>query len=237
VVNHDQRSGNYALRVANPPGTSEQTITGLTPSTTYVFSGWGKVATAGEPICLGYKWYGGSQWTACPNTTSYMHVSNLFTTGATDTPPPTDTPTPAPTVPAGTNLLTNPGFETGSLPPWTLATGNGGVTLSFPRSGSYSGYVGTGVGRIEQTVTGLKPNTTYDLAAWIKLASGADSVRVGVKDYGGADSYESATSTSYTQVSLEFTTGGSNTSATVNLYQPDSGESYAWSDDWSLTAQ
>jgi hypothetical protein len=60
-------------------------------------------------------------------------------------------------------------------------------------------------------------------------------VRLGVKDYGGADSYKESTSTSWSDQTLSFATGPTNTSATVYAFKPTTG-GYAFVDDIMMDA-
>src|SRR5436190_18320426 len=66
----------------------------------------------------------------------------------------------------GTTLIVNPGFETGVLSPWTLATGNAGPPQARIPAGTCAGHVGTSLGRVEQVINGLSPNTAYTLCGW-----------------------------------------------------------------------
>lgn len=147
---------------------------------------------------------------------------------------PTSTPTATPTSGGGggTNLIVNPGFETGSLSPW--ASWNNSVQANNARTGTYSMRVGTAEGSGEQVVTGLQPNTTYVLSGWVKTSATSVTANVGVKNFGGSQIFSGSTSTSYTQRSVTFTTGASNTSATVYCYKPTT-TGYIYCDDMSLT--
>jgi hypothetical protein len=65
----------------------EQVVSGLTPNTIYVFSGWGEVASSGDTVVFGVKEYGGGsgQLTSEVNSISYTHASITFTTGSSST--------------------------------------------------------------------------------------------------------------------------------------------------------
>jgi beta-glucanase (GH16 family) len=141
----------------------------------------------------------------------------------------TTTPPPAPTA-----LLQNPGFETGSLSPWT-SWGNNSVVTSGQRSGSRA-VMAWWNSTVEQVVTGLTPNTTYTFRGWGKVDAAGISARLSVKDHGGAQVYSPnfTSTTGYTQSSVTFTTGSSSTSARVVFLAPTNGG--AWGDDFTLTA-
>ncbi|MBC2174597.1 toxin Cry1Ac domain D-VI-related protein [Listeria booriae] len=71
---------------------------------------------------------------------------------------------------------------------------------------------------VEQTITGLLPNTTYTVSTYGKVENGA-RLSVGVKSYGGVQANAFVTSTDYGQGTLTFTTGATNTSAIIFLSQ------------------
>ncbi|MFG3343991.1 carbohydrate binding domain-containing protein [Streptomyces sp. NPDC048018] len=115
-------------------------------------------------------------------------------------------PTPA----QAANLLTDPGFESGTLSGWTCTGGLGSV-VSTPVHGGAKALAGAAsasdVAKCAQTVA-VQPNTPYTLSGWVRGAY----VYLGV-DGGGSTWTPSAGS--YQQLSLSFTTGASQTSATV----------------------
>ncbi|WP_410588037.1 chitinase [Amycolatopsis sp. lyj-23] len=108
------------------------------------------------------------------------------------------------------NLLSNPGFEAGSLSGWTCA--NSAVVSTPAHSGSYA-LAGTPVGadyaQCSQSVS-VQPNTTYSLSAWVR----GNPVYLGVT---GGPSTWSGNSSAYNQLSLTFTTGNQ-TSAQLYLH-------------------
>ena len=108
------------------------------------------------------------------------------------------------------NLLTNPGFETGSLSGWSCSGGS--VVTSPVRSGSYALAATASASdhaRCAQTVT-VQPGTTYTVSAWVR----GNPVYLGVT--GGASTWTAAGA--YTQLSLSFTTGAAQTSAELYLH-------------------
>ncbi|MFJ2240523.1 carbohydrate binding domain-containing protein [Streptomyces sp. NPDC087859] len=108
------------------------------------------------------------------------------------------------------NVLTNPGFESGALSPWSC-TGNLGSVVSSPvRAGSkaLAGAVSSSdIAKCSQTVA-VRPNTAYTLSGWVR----GSYVYLGVD--GGSSTWTSSPS-AYSQLSVSFTTGASQTSATV----------------------
>jgi hypothetical protein len=111
------------------------------------------------------------------------------------------------------NVLTNPGFESGNLSPWTC-TGNLGSVVSSPVHGgtkSLQGAVSSSDNaQCSQTVA-VQPNTTYNLSGWVR----GSYVYLGVN--GGSSTWTSSPS-AYSQLTTSFTTGASQTSATVYVH-------------------
>jgi chitinase len=104
------------------------------------------------------------------------------------------------------NLLTNAGFESGSLSGWSCSGGS--VVTSPVHSGSYA-LSATDYGRCTQTVT-VRPSTTYTVSAWVR----GNPVYLGVT--GGPSTW--AAPSAYQQLSLTFTSGASQTSAELYLH-------------------
>ncbi|EOO65536.1 hypothetical protein IKE_03439 [Bacillus cereus VD196] len=71
---------------------------------------------------------------------------------------------------------------------------------------------------IEQVVTGLEPNTSYELTLYAKTENG-ERVSIGVKNTGMANVSAAISSTDYTQANLRFKTGPNATTATVYVYK------------------
>ncbi|MEV7145767.1 carbohydrate binding domain-containing protein [Streptomyces sp. NPDC093084] len=111
------------------------------------------------------------------------------------------------------NVLTNPGFESGSLSPWSC-TGNLGSVVSSPVHGGSKALAGavssSDTAQCAQTVA-VQPNTTYSLSGWVR----GSYVYLGVT--GGASTWTSSPS-QYSQLSVSFTTGASQTSAQIYVH-------------------
>ncbi|RPE40112.1 hypothetical protein EDD90_3142 [Streptomyces sp. Ag109_O5-1] len=71
------------------------------------------------------------------------------------------------------------------------------------------------------------------LVGWTKVATAGEEVAVGVKSFGGTETYLRGSTTSYTQQPIFFTTGVSTTSAGVYCYK-NSGSAAGYCDDYSL---
>jgi hypothetical protein len=234
VVAATTHSGSYSGKVGYGSSIA-QTVTGLSPNTTYTFTSWFKVDTAGQVVYMGVNNHGGSSTSNYNNSTTYAQKTLTFTTGATNTSANifvyqsgsgfaycddlvlSDG--------GGVNLLANPGFETGDLSGWTTSYGTRSVAVATTHSGSYSGKVGYG-SSIAQTVTGLSPNTTYTFTSWLKVDTAGQVVYMGVNNHGGSSASNYNNSTTYAQKTLTFTTGAANTSANIFVYQSGSGSAY-----------
>ncbi|MCX4766339.1 carbohydrate binding domain-containing protein [Streptomyces sp. NBC_01275] len=111
------------------------------------------------------------------------------------------------------NVLTNPGFESGALSPWSC-TGNLGAVVSSPVHGGSKALTGavssSDNAKCSQTVA-VQPGTTYALTGWVR----GSYVYLGVD--GGASTWTSSPS-AYSRLSVSFTTGASQTSATIYVH-------------------
>ena len=111
---------------------------------------------------------------------------------------------------AATNLVTNAGFESGTLSGWSCPAG--GVVTSAPHSGSYALQAtpsGSDIAQCSQSVA-VQPNTAYTLSAWVK----GSNVYLGVD--GGPSTW--TTSSDWSQLTVPFTTGASTTSVTIYVH-------------------
>ncbi|MGQ4436811.1 carbohydrate binding domain-containing protein [Streptomyces sp. SAS_260] len=109
--------------------------------------------------------------------------------------------------------LTNPGFESGSVSPWNCAGHPGSLVASPVHAGAKAlqGTVSSSdTGQCDQTVA-VRPDTTYSLSGWVR----------GSNVYLGVDGPASTWTTSpaaYTRLTVSFTTGPTQTSATVYVH-------------------
>ena len=86
----------------------------------------------------------------------------------------------------------------------------------------------------EQNVYGLLPATDYVLTGWANAAPTTWApLRIGAKNFGGAQTYQAIGASAYAQATVPFTTGATNTTATIFAWQPTQwGDGYV--DDFLL---
>ncbi|MFG2982179.1 carbohydrate binding domain-containing protein [Streptomyces sp. NPDC048258] len=118
----------------------------------------------------------------------------------------------APGAAFGANLLTNGDFEGGTPAGWSCSGGLGSVVGSPVHSGSKAlagAASASDNAKCTQSVA-VRPNTSYTLSAWVR----GSYVYLGVT--GGASTW-TPSATSYTKLTVAFTTGPSQTSAEIYL--------------------
>ncbi|MGW2640550.1 carbohydrate binding domain-containing protein [Streptomyces sp. NPDC001348] len=126
------------------------------------------------------------------------------------------------------DILTNPGFESGGLSPWTCSQNLGSVVSSPVHGGSKAlagAVTSSDNAQCGQTVS-VQPNTTYSLSGWVR----GSYVYLGVS--GGASTWTTSPS-AYSRLSVSFTTGANQTSATVYVHGWYAQGTY-YADDFSL---
>jgi beta-glucanase (GH16 family) len=85
IVSDNVHSGTKAVRLQGGETSVEQTITALTPNTTYVVGAYAKLANTGGGVTIGVKGYGGSAIGSVVTDTTYKLKQITFTTGAANT--------------------------------------------------------------------------------------------------------------------------------------------------------
>jgi len=136
------------------------------------------------------------------------------------------------TAAAQTNLLANPGFETGTTAGWTCSALDTVVT-SPVHSGTHalSGAASSSDdAQCSQSVS-VQPSTSYTLTGFVE----GDYVFIGDSGTGSSDTNAwTASATSWQQLSTTFTTGSSTTSVTIYVHGWYAEGTY-YADDMSLT--
>ncbi|GIO13184.1 hypothetical protein J19TS2_27390 [Cohnella xylanilytica] len=120
------------------------------------------------------------------------------------------------------NLLNNPGFETGDFTGWNNHFNNAAVVGEEAHSGEYAAVLTTQYGGIQQTVTGLEPNTSYTISVYAKSEGGV-SGEFSISEYGSYLRTFPVRSADYERKSYTFTTGSDNTKVTLELYKRSAG--------------
>ncbi|WP_203910437.1 fibronectin type III domain-containing protein [Rhizocola hellebori] len=108
------------------------------------------------------------------------------------------------------NLLSNPGFETGSLAPWSCTGGLGSVVSTPVQAGTRAlqgAASSSDNAQCTQTVA-VQANTAYVLTGWVR----GNYVYLGIT--GGASTW-TPTAAAYTKLTVNFTTGAGQTSVQV----------------------
>ena len=129
----------------------------------------------------------------------------------TPTAPPPPPPTPVPG-----SLVANGGFESGSLSPWTCSPLDS-VVSSPVHSGSHAlaaAANNSDNAQCTQTIA-VQPSHSYTLTGWVE----GTYAFIGVTGTGTNDTSNfTPSSSSFTQLSVPFTTGASTTSVTVYVH-------------------
>jgi glucuronoarabinoxylan endo-1,4-beta-xylanase len=151
---------------------------------------------------------------------------------------------------AQTNLVTNPGFETGNTTGW-FAFGSPTISVetSQVHSGTYaaevSGRTATYMGIAQSFVGDLQAGQTYNVSAWVMLVSGGSQTMqlTMQKTDGSGTSYApiasgSVSSSGWTQLSGQYTYNPSGTVSALNFYAevPSSSSASYYIDDVNLSA-
>ena len=257
-VNNNARSGESALRFEGTRCGVFQNINGLKPNTEYKVSAHMK-SENNEAVLLKVRFYGGEDITRRYNKSEYGEVTVIFKTGPENTSARIALLKyvagatgrswfdDLSVVEAGSksiaknnnstttkNLLNNSGFENGTKG-WNKGKG---CPINAVKNNSRSGnsalmFEGTKCG-VFQKLSGLKPNTTYKVSAYIKSENNEAGL-LKVRFYGGKDITRRYNKSEYGEVTATFKTGPENTSARIALLKyVDGGTGRTWFDDLSV---
>lgn len=240
LSNDNPHSGSYSLRLQGQQSAAQQTITGLTPNTTYVVTAY-VAAAAGNQGTLDVNSYGGPDRSSDSTSVDYSILTVTFKTGRAN-----HSAVVYGLQSSGTGYvwiddvaiqraatIQNPSFELSTLADWN-SSGSAAAVAGHAVAGRFS-LQDTAVGdEADQTIYGLSPNTTYDLTAWARVGSADDQASLAVIDENGQETTATAASTRYKRMMLTFTTGPTSTYATVFCSKVIGG-SPVWFDALSLT--
>jgi serine/threonine-protein kinase len=132
--------------------------------------------------------------------------------------------------PTGPNLVADGDFSESSLSAWNNGVLYTTVVSSGPNGGKAAQMIGQPTAGLNQIVTGLKPGTDYELTGWIISTTGDYTTYIGAKAYdstaGASRAIDSASSTTWSQVSMTFTPAAGHTSAEIFCWQAVAGTGY-----------
>ena len=149
----------------------------------------------------------------------------------------------------GMNLVRNACFELPTLEYWTpigarkaaLTKGNawgnsvyGSTQACATGTSKLELRLGGRVDGVQQTATGLLPNTQYALSAWLRVSAASESVSVSAASVGRKKIIASTSSTAWTRKTITFQTGPHAASATITLKKTTPGPGHAWCDNITL---
>jgi chitinase len=152
--------------------------------------------------------------TATPRPTPTPTATPTATPRPTPTPTATPTPTPPPPPPPG-NLLANPGFESG-LAGWSCSPADS-VVSSPVHGGTHALAAAANNSDFAQCTQAIsvQASHTYTLSAWVQ----GTYAFIGATGTGTSDpSTFTPSSSGFTQLSVQFTTGASTTSVTIYVH-------------------
>ncbi len=130
--------------------------------------------------------------------------------------------------------VNNAGFEAGNLSGWTVGS-DASIVSNNVKTGSFAARLGTAssYGSLEQTVSGLLPNTAYAASAYIKMIDG--QIRFRVENFGGTSTSITSQDAQYKKMVIPFRTGSANTSVNLKAWtSTDAPNSHGYIDDFFI---
>lgn len=229
TVSTEGVGGSKAMRIltnGTGDGAAEQTIYGLAADTDYVATaairsnGWAN-------LTLGVKSFGGTEIANGRSASTWDVVNTPFTTGTTNNSARIYARLASSWATGYVDDLRitraaavmNPSLETGEKTSFWTTVGDVFVHnwSAYRRSGDWALRFNNPASErsASQTISGLKPSTTYQWSCWMKANN--QGLNLGAKDHGGSDSFTAKTGLNWTWTRHQhsFTTGPSNTQATV----------------------
>jgi alpha-L-fucosidase len=127
----------------------------------------------------------------------------------------------------------NSDFESTSLKPWEAVGNESKLTLSTIHSGKQALELNSGSS--VQTLVKLSPLSSYKLTGWLKTESGSGEVRLKISGLGEHNTGVASALADWKKVELKFVTGAGQTSAWIEIQNPESGtQNRAWADDLNI---
>lgn len=230
-LGHNTSNGVRVNPNSTAGSSADQYIYGLLPNTNYVLTGWANAAaTTWTSMRIGARDYGGPFVYSSVNSNGFTQGNVTFTTGLTNTSGRIYAwvPTQYGDIYADDVLLrrtatvNNGSLEAGELGAWTYYGGTSVVNDGNTYGGGFAlKYTsGTTASGAEQEIVGLTPGTAYRLSGW--TTNGGQGLRMGVKNYGGADTSTNVPANTWTRGTVDFTTGAGSTAATVYAWRASS---------------
>lgn len=127
----------------------------------------------------------------------------------------------------------NSDFESTSLKPWEAVGNESKLTSATIHSGNQALELNSG-SSVQMQVK-LSPLSSYKLAGWLKTESGSGEVRLEISGLGEHNAGLASALADWKKVELKFVTGTGQTSAWIEIQNPESGiQNRAWADDLSI---
>jgi hypothetical protein len=130
------------------------------------------------------------------------------------------------------NFLTNGDFEQGSMTDWNAMADPATADNVEKKNGEWCGALPEGKMGFGQVARHLTPNTTYGLKVSAKVADEGNLAFVTIQNYGGEAIVFNVRNTEYADTTMAFTTGATDTTATVLFTKNGGGKAFA--DDFLL---
>lgn len=132
-----------------------------------------------------------------------------------------------------TITFSNNDFESTSLKPWEAIGNESKLSSATVHSGKQALELNSGSS--VQTQVKLQPMSSYKLIGWLKTESGSGEVRLKISGLGEHNTGLASALADWKKVELKFVTGAGQTTAWIEIQNPESGtQNRAWADDLSI---
>ena len=221
----------------------QQTLNGLMPDTGYTLTAQGNAGVPNPSLFIGVENHGNPATGQTLTGGAYASATVPFTTGSSNR--------SASVVARSNNAgsvayvddfllrrhasVTNGQLETGDRAGWGAPYGGAVVVNDGTRYGGDFALrfpVATQSAGIEQTITGLSPATAYRLTGW--TTNNNSGLNFGVKNHGASQVTSNVSASTWTQATVDFTTGAASTGATIFAFR-GTGTQLAYADAFFLS--